>query len=100
MLALSSLISPVSSAMRRARSRSVKAAALAGSPLGSAGLSPAHRRNRAGFPSPVIDSRRAGSAQIRTALSWLIAWPRDLMAEALDEWSIRGPKGADPVHRQ
>jgi hypothetical protein len=33
--------------------------------------------------SPDKDSRSIGSAQTSTALSWLIAWVRDLIAEAL-----------------
>jgi hypothetical protein len=36
-----------------------------------------------GLLSPVIDSRRAGSAPTRMVLSWLIAGARDLVAEAL-----------------
>lgn len=36
-----------------------------------------------GLLSPVIDSRRAVSAETRTALSWFIACDRDLTAELL-----------------
>jgi hypothetical protein len=39
--------------------------------------------------SPDKDSRSIGSAQTSTALSWLIAWVRDLIADALASLNIR-----------
>lgn len=41
-----------------------------------------------GLMSPVSDSHNGGSARTRTGLSWLIAWMRDLMADALDILNI------------
>ena len=88
MWTLSSSISLVSVRTRRASSRRVSAAAPAGS-QGSETVSWAQRRNSAGLPKPVIDSRNVGSARTRTALSWLMAWLRDLIAEALASLNIR-----------
>ena len=61
-------------------------------PAGSAGFwwpSSAHRRKSRGLLMPASDSRRVGSARTSTALSWLIACPRDLIADALASLNMR-----------
>jgi hypothetical protein len=53
---------------------------------------------RIGVLRPDSASRSVGSAATRTALSWLIAWVRDLIAELLASLNIRSiSTGPSPV---
>jgi hypothetical protein len=97
--AWSSPVSAVRPMLRWASNRRVQAAALVvsvGTPV--AVSSAAHRRMSLVVGSPDSDSRSAGSVDTSTALSWLMAWVRDLTAESLASLNIRAiSTGPSPV---